>query len=154
MADVGNVIARGNVAVITGGAGGIGLAVAEVSTFVCDTASDAAVAELAEYTLATYGAVHLVFNNAGIVGVGDAWNGPIELWRKVVDINLFGVVHGIRSFLPIMNEQGVGHIVSTASMAGLVAMPLPVERMQRAASQTNPPTPFDEADAAPADGQN
>ena len=54
---------------------------------------------------------------------GDAWNGPIELWRKVVDINLFGVVHGIRSFLPIMDEQGLGHIVSTASMAGLVAMP-------------------------------
>jgi NAD(P)-dependent dehydrogenase (short-subunit alcohol dehydrogenase family) len=286
MTDVGNVIARGNVAVITGGAGGIGLAVAEqliergmrvvladinapklhaaagrlteagaeVSTFVCDTASDVAVAELAEYALATYGAAHLVFNNAGIAGLGDAWNGPIDLWRKVVDINLFGVVHGIRSFLPIMNEQGVGHIVSTASMAGLVAMPgaapynatkhavvaiseglrieleatgspvgvsvlcpgfvrtdlmdaepdhvdspmgalineavaagvaegmpashvatevveavdanrfwilthadmreLPVERMQRAATQTNPPTPFDEADVATADGQN
>ncbi len=155
MAAVGTVISSGNVAVITGGAGGIGLAVAErliergmrvvladvnapklrstharlaeagadVAAFVCDTASDAAVRDLADFALATYGGAHLVFNNAGIAGVGDPWSGPIELWHRVVDINLFGVVHGIRSFLPIMTEQGVGHIVSTASMAGLLALP-------------------------------
>jgi NAD(P)-dependent dehydrogenase (short-subunit alcohol dehydrogenase family) len=155
MADVGKVIDRGNVAVITGGASGIGLAVAEalieremrvvladidgpklrdvearlteagaeVVTHVCDTSSEPAVAGLAEFALATYEAVHLVFNNAGIAGVGDAWNGPMDLWERVVGINLFGVVHGIRSFLPIMEHQGVGHIVNTASMAGLMAMP-------------------------------
>ena len=68
-------------------------------------------------------AAHLLLNNAGIVGVGDAWRDPIDLWDRVVGINLMGVVHGIRSFLPIMEQQGIGHIVNTASMAGLLAVP-------------------------------
>jgi NAD(P)-dependent dehydrogenase (short-subunit alcohol dehydrogenase family) len=149
------VLARGNVAVITGGASGIGLAVAErllgrgmklvladidepklravesrlseaggdVVGVTCDTAAADSVTALAEATLERFGAAHLVFNNAGIVGVGDAWGGPLDLWERVIDINLYGVVHGIRAFLPIMSEQGVGHIVNTASMAGLVALP-------------------------------
>ncbi len=149
------VLARGNVAVITGGASGIGLAVAErlldrgmrvvladidepklrdvearlteaggeVAGVICDTASAASVTALAEATLERFGAAHLLFNNAGIIGVGDAWSGPIDTWDRVIDINLYGVVHGIRAFLPIMTEQGSGHIVNTASMAGLVALP-------------------------------
>ena len=149
------VISRGNVAVITGGASGIGLAVAEqliergmrlvladvdepklravearlteagaeVAAVVCDTASEASVAALAESSLERFGGAHLLFNNAGIAGMGDAWGGPIELWDRVIGINLYGVVHGIRSFLPIMTEQSLGHIVNTASMAGLTAMP-------------------------------
>ncbi|MEM1333165.1 MAG: SDR family NAD(P)-dependent oxidoreductase [Actinomycetota bacterium] len=148
-------IAPDHVAVITGGASGIGLATAEqllergmrlvladideatlrsvearlneaggdVVGVVCDTASESSVAELAEATLSRFGAAHVVFNNAGVAGVGDAWNGPFELWERVVGINLYGVVHGIRSFLPIMEEQGLGHIVNTASMAGLLAVP-------------------------------
>lgn len=151
----GSVIQPGNVAVITGGASGIGLAVAEhliargmrvvladideaklrdvearlteagaeVTGVVCDTASAESVTALAEATLARFGAAHLLFNNAGIAGVGDAWNGPIELWDRVIGINLYGVVHGIRAFLPIMTEQGLGHIINTASMAGLMALP-------------------------------
>ena len=95
----------------------------EVTAVVCDTADETSVAEVAERTLSAYGAAHLLFNNAGIAGVGDQWGGPIELWERVIGINLMGVVHGIRSFLPILEEQGVGHIVSTASMAGLVALP-------------------------------
>ena len=148
-------IAPGNVAIITGGASGIGLATADrlfkrgmrlvladideptlravgarlmeegaqVETVVCDTSSESAVGDLAEAALQRFGGAHVLFNNAGIAGVGDAWNGSSDLWRRVVDINLFGVVHGIRSFLPIMSEQSVGHIVNTASMAGLVALP-------------------------------
>lgn len=155
MTDEQPVIARGNVAVITGGASGIGLAVAErligremrvvladidgaklrdvearlteagadVAGAVCDTAAEASVGELAEFVLERYGAAHLLFNNAGIAGVGDAWRDPIELWDRVVGINLMGVVHGIRSFLPIMEQQGIGHFVNTASMAGLLAVP-------------------------------
>lgn len=151
----GPAIAAGNVAVITGGASGIGLAVAErllersmrlvladidetalrdvtarlteaggeVESFVCDTSSEAAVGDLAEITLSRFGGAHVVFNNAGIAGVGDAWSGSFDLWERVVGINLYGVVHGIRSFLPIMQEQGVGHFINTASMAGLVALP-------------------------------
>jgi NAD(P)-dependent dehydrogenase (short-subunit alcohol dehydrogenase family) len=148
-------IAPGNVAVITGGASGIGLAVAEaligegmsvvladidapklrnvearlsedgvsVATMVCNTTAEPEVNALAEYALAQFGAVHVAFNNAGIGGLGDPWTDPIELWHRVVDVNLFGVVHGIRAFLPIMQQQGVGHIVNTASMAGLGAAP-------------------------------
>ncbi|MEM9042116.1 MAG: SDR family NAD(P)-dependent oxidoreductase [Actinomycetota bacterium] len=95
----------------------------DVTAVVCDTADQTSVADVAERTLSAYGAAHLLFNNAGIAGVGDQWGGPIELWERVIGINLMGVVHGIRSFLPILEEQGSGHIVSTASMAGLVALP-------------------------------
>lgn len=155
MSSTKSVLEHGNVAVITGGASGIGLAVAEqliargmrvvladidepklrdvearlteagadVAGVVCDTASSTSVADLAEATLARFGGCHLLFNNAGIAGVGDAWDGPLELWDRVIGINLYGVIHGIRSFLPIMTEQGVGHIVNTASIAGLIAIP-------------------------------
>jgi|SRR6056297_2632954 len=148
-------IAPGNVAVITGGASGIGLAVAEamiaegmpvvladidapklravgarlneggasVATMICNTTVESEVEALVEYALAQFGAVHVMFNNAGIVGVGDAWADPIGLWRRVLDVNVLGVVHGIRAVLPIMQQQGVGHIVSTASHAGLQGAP-------------------------------
>ncbi len=148
-------IARDHVAVITGGASGIGLAVAEaliaegmrvvladidapklrdvearltedgatVATMVCNTTSEADVNALVEFALATFGGVHLMFNNAGIGGIGDAWRDPMELWHRVVDVNLYGVIHGIRAVLPVMEQQGVGHIVNTASMAGLTAAP-------------------------------
>lgn len=155
MAETVGVLDRGHVAVITGGASGIGLAVAEqliergmrvvladidepklrnvearltesgadVTGIICDTADESSVTDLAEAVLDKYGAAHLLFNNAGIAGVGDAWTGDMSLWHRVVGINLYGVVHGIRSFLPIMTEQGLGHIVNTASIAGLIAVP-------------------------------
>jgi len=90
---------------------------------VCDTSSEASVQDLARVTLERYGAAHVLCNNAGVVGKGDAWRGPFANWEWVVGINLYGVVHGIRAFLPIMEDQGLGHIVNTASMAGLVSMP-------------------------------
>ena len=148
-------IAPGNVAVITGGASGIGLAVAEaliaegmsvvladidapklrdvearltedgasVATMICNTTAEAEVNALVESALDQFGAIHVMFNNAGIAGIGDAWADSIDLWRRVVDVNLFGVVHGVRAVLPIMEQQGVGHIVNTASMAGLGVAP-------------------------------
>ncbi len=97
---------------------------AEVATMVCDTASEAEIDALAEYTIQQFGAAHVMFNNAGIGGSGDAWSDPMDIWHRVVDVNLFGVVHGIRAFLPIMQHQGAGHIVNTASMAGLGAVPI------------------------------
>src|SRR5215207_10887010 len=119
-----SVIAPGNVAVITGGASGIGLALAErfiaedmrvvladidapklrdvearlteagaeVATTICDTSSEAAVAELAELTVERFGAAHVLCNNAGIIGLGDAWRDPMELWDRVVGVNLYGVI--------------------------------------------------------------
>ena len=90
---------------------------------VCDTSLEESVQALAQRTLDHYGAAHVLCNNAGVVGKGDPWTGPMAVWDWVVGINLYGVIHGIRAFLPIMTEQGEGHIVNTASMAGLLAMP-------------------------------
>ncbi len=67
---------------------------------ICNTTAEPEVNALAEYALEQFGAVHVMFNNAGIGGFGDPWTDPIELWHRVVDVNLFGVVHGIRAFLP------------------------------------------------------
>jgi NAD(P)-dependent dehydrogenase (short-subunit alcohol dehydrogenase family) len=96
---------------------------AAVATMRCDTSSEADVEALAQLALERFGAAHLLCNNAGIGGMGDAWIDSMGLWTRVVGVNLYGVVHGIRAFLPIMTEQGEGHIVNTASMAGLLPMP-------------------------------
>jgi len=89
----------------------------------CDTAREDDVEALAAAAMESFGGVHVLCNNAGIGGITDPWNGPMSDWRRIVDVNVFGVVHGIRSFLPIMTAQGEGHIVNTASMAGLLAVP-------------------------------
>lgn len=95
----------------------------EVLPVVCDTSLEPSVQALAQATLERFGAAHVLCNNAGVVGKGDPWAGPMSTWDWVVGVNLYGVIHGIRAFLPIMEEQGEGHIVNTASMAGLVALP-------------------------------
>ena len=81
---------------------------------------------LARKTVDTYGAVHVVCNNAGVGGeFRPVWEQSIETWEWVIGANLWGVIHGIRTFVPIMLEQGdEGHIVNTASMAGLISFPL------------------------------
>jgi len=95
----------------------------EVLPVVCDTSLEANVHALAQATLDRFGAAHLLCNNAGVAGKGDPWSGPMSSWDWVIGINLYGVIHGIRAFLPIMQDQGEGHIVNTASMAGLIALP-------------------------------
>jgi NAD(P)-dependent dehydrogenase (short-subunit alcohol dehydrogenase family) len=77
------------------------------------------VEELATATMERFGAVHLVCNNAGVGGAGDPWLGPIETWEWVMGVNFWGVVHGVRTFLPHLVMSGGGHIVNTASIAGL-----------------------------------
>src|SRR5690242_20749735 len=81
---------------------------------------------LAEEAKGAFGAVHLLFNNAGVAGGGGyVWESSLKDWKWVLGVNLMGVVHGIRSFVPMMLAQGTeGHVVNTASAAGLVSSPL------------------------------
>ena len=78
--------------------------------------------KLAQQTLDTFGAVHIVCNNAGVAGAwGPTWANTLDDWNWIIGVNLWGVIHGVRVFLPIMLEQGdEGHIVNTASLAGLM----------------------------------
>jgi NAD(P)-dependent dehydrogenase (short-subunit alcohol dehydrogenase family) len=84
-----------------------------------DVSEEAAVQGLAAAATERFGAVHVVCNNAGVETSADAWLGPISAWKWVLGVNLWGVIHGIRAFLPAMLGQGEGHFVNTASIAGL-----------------------------------
>jgi NAD(P)-dependent dehydrogenase (short-subunit alcohol dehydrogenase family) len=71
-----------------------------------------------------FGTFHVVCNNAGVAGHGGpAWGGTREEWEWVVGVNLWGVIDGLRAFLPTLVEQDEGHVVNTASVAGLAALP-------------------------------
>jgi NAD(P)-dependent dehydrogenase (short-subunit alcohol dehydrogenase family) len=85
-----------------------------------DVSDEAAVQALAKAAFDRFGAVHVVCNNAGVVSIADPWLGPVSAWKWVLGVNLWGVVHGIRAFMPMLALQGEGHIVNTASMAGLL----------------------------------
>lgn len=111
-------------------AAGIGATVAllpagtEVLEQRCDVSKPNDVEALAEATYGRFGAAHLLFNNAGVAVSGPTWTTTLDDWKWVLDVNLMGVVHGIRSFVPRMLAQGQpAHVVNTASAAGLVSPP-------------------------------
>jgi NAD(P)-dependent dehydrogenase (short-subunit alcohol dehydrogenase family) len=92
----------------------------DISGTVCDVADPASVERAAKTTFDAFGHVHIVCNNAGVAAGGGIDLISLDNWRWVLDVNLMGVLHGIRSFLPHMREHGEGgHIVNTASMAGM-----------------------------------
>ncbi len=95
---------------------------ADVHAVVTDVSKPAQVEALADETLRRYGAVHVVCNNAGVATETiPSWSGTLDDWNWVLGVNLMGVIYGVRTFLPILINQGAGgHIVNTASLAGLV----------------------------------
>jgi NAD(P)-dependent dehydrogenase (short-subunit alcohol dehydrogenase family) len=92
-----------------------------VCSVTCDVTDPVSVEEGAEATYKAFGAVHVVCNNAGVGGGDRIDDISVEDWRWVLDVNLMGVVHGVRTFLPHIRGHGQGgHIVNTASMAGMI----------------------------------
>lgn len=145
----------GRTAVVTGAAGGIGLALTErfiaagmsvvmadieeetlareatrlesdgagVLGVLTDVRDSTAVEALRDQALSVHGAVHLVCNNAGVAPGGPMADTTPADWRWAVDVNILGVAYGVTTFAPLFLEQGEGHIVNTASEAGLVTNP-------------------------------
>lgn len=143
---------QGKVALVTGGASGIGFALAKralaegmkvviadveadaleranqelgagerLLAVVTDVSSAASMEALSTAVQKAFGAVHVLFNNAGVSGGGPVWEQTEEDWDWVLGVNLRGVINGVRIFTPQMIAQGEGHIVNTASIAGLVS---------------------------------
>jgi NADP-dependent 3-hydroxy acid dehydrogenase YdfG len=95
---------------------------ADVMTTVLDVSSAEAMDAFADAVFARFGAVHLLFNNAGVASGGLIWENTVRDWQWVLGVNLWGVIHGVRCFVPRMLEGGEeGHIVNTASVAGLIS---------------------------------
>lgn len=95
----------------------------EVLAVPTDVSSQEAIEHLRDATLEAFGAVHVVHNNAGVVASGKAHEISLDLWKWVLDVDLWSVIHGVRTFAPLLTAQGDGHIVNTASVAGLQANP-------------------------------
>lgn len=90
----------------------------------CDVREPAQVDTLASAAYEHFGAVHLLFNNAGVALSGPSWTATLEEWRWVLEVNLMGVVHGLRSFTQAMIDSGEpARIINTASAAGLLSVP-------------------------------
>ena len=90
-----------------------------------DVADAAAVDALADYCFAEFGQVDLLINNAGVFQGGLCWERSVQDWQWAFGVNVFGIIHGQRSFLPRMIAQGTeGHVINTASVAAFVSAPL------------------------------
>jgi NAD(P)-dependent dehydrogenase (short-subunit alcohol dehydrogenase family) len=93
----------------------------QVETVEVDTTRQESLVEAARFTESKFGHVHILCNNAGVGGGGKVLDVPMDRWHQVIDINLWGVLHGIRAFLPAMLQHGEGgHVVNTASFTGIV----------------------------------
>jgi NAD(P)-dependent dehydrogenase (short-subunit alcohol dehydrogenase family) len=89
----------------------------------CDVRSIEDVQRLRDETVKRFGCVHLVCLNAGVAPVGRILDTSLDVWNWVVDVNLRGVIHGVHVFAPLLAEQGAGHVVCTASAAGVSDTP-------------------------------
>jgi NAD(P)-dependent dehydrogenase (short-subunit alcohol dehydrogenase family) len=147
---------KGRVAVVTGAANGIGLAVteaflakgmrvvlsdinadlldtevdrlrgggADVQGVVVDVTDPTSVDALGAAVIDRYGQLNVAVNNAGIVALDYSWQLSLEDWHRVINVDLWGVIHGIRTFVPLLLASGVeGHVVNTGSMASVITIP-------------------------------
>jgi len=89
-----------------------------------DVADEAQIQALAQAALDEFGAVHVMSNNAGIGIAGTVDEMTLDDWKWTLDVDLWSVIYGVRTFLPLMKEQGEGHITATSSMAGLTCGPV------------------------------
>ena len=96
---------------------------AEVIGARTDVAELADVEALRDRALDAFGAVHVVCNNAGVSPLGPVWENTLADWQWILGVNLWGVIHGVRAFAPRLIAQNEGHIVNTASVAGLISPP-------------------------------
>jgi NAD(P)-dependent dehydrogenase (short-subunit alcohol dehydrogenase family) len=102
---------------------------ADVLSYVCDVRRGDEVESLAQAAVKRFGAIHVVFNNAGVGAGGLIWESTQQDWEWVLGVNLWGVIHGVRVFTPLMlasvkaDPNFEGHIINTASMAGLLTPP-------------------------------
>ncbi len=95
---------------------------ASVHTLAADVRDPEAVERVGRTAIETFGRLHVAVNNAGIVVTGNSWEIPLEDWHRVIDTNLWGVIHGVRAFVPLILASGEeGHVVNTASMAAVYA---------------------------------
>ena len=98
----------------------------KAETFVLDVSDYDAVDKMVADTMARYGRLDYLFNNAGIAVGGEVRDCSIDDFRNVINVNLFGVVNGVAAAYPLMVKQGYGHIINTASIEGLIPAPATV----------------------------
>ncbi len=91
----------------------------EAAAFNCDVASEESVRDAAAEAERSFGEIDIVMNNVGVILNGDPQDIPTVEWRRIIDLNLFSVIHSNQVFLPKMVDRGRGYIVNTASFAGL-----------------------------------
>jgi NAD(P)-dependent dehydrogenase (short-subunit alcohol dehydrogenase family) len=88
-----------------------------------DVGDPESVEGLARHSFAVHGRVDIVVNNAGLVVLGKTWEIPLTQWHRVLDVNLWGVIHGIHAFVPrLIRQGGPAHVINTASMAGVMTL--------------------------------
>jgi NAD(P)-dependent dehydrogenase (short-subunit alcohol dehydrogenase family) len=91
--------------------------------FNCNVRELEVVQAMADHFFESWGEVGVVVNNAGVVDVGCMGDIQIEDWERIIEINLMGVIYGCHAFIPRMKEHGGGHVVNTASLAGIASLP-------------------------------
>lgn len=95
----------------------------DVFAVTADVARPEEVDRIGAAAMDVFGALHVACNNAGVSGGGLSWEIDLETWRWILDVDLWGVIHGVRTFTPLIIASGGGHVVNTASMAGLTSNP-------------------------------